>query len=393
MRAHARKVAILGSTGSIGQSALKVARHLKGRVKITALAAGKNAPELLRQAKEFKPALIGITDEAMGAWLKTQVARLPGRRPKVVSGAGALEAVAEHPDSSMVLTAVVGAAGLVPTLSAIRRKKDIALANKETLVAGGELVSAAVHKAGVSILPVDSEHCAIFQCLSGIGGPSELKRLIITASGGPFRGASAARLKKATVEQALKHPTWNMGSKISVDSATLMNKGLEVIEAHWLFGISFEQIAVLVHPQSVIHSMVEAVDASILAQLGPTDMRLPIQFALTYPQRVPVATPALDFLKLKSLSFEAPDRKRFPCLDLAYKAGRLGGGAPAALNAANEVAVSAFLKGDLDFLGIPRVIAKVLSAFQRRPLRALSLENILESDAWARAQAGEHIYG
>jgi 1-deoxy-D-xylulose-5-phosphate reductoisomerase len=387
-----RSVAILGSTGSIGVSALKVVRQLRGQVKITGLAAGKNAPALLRQAREFKPKLLAIRDEAQGAWLKSKLSKGKAYKPRLAIGPQALEWLAGQPGADMLLSAVVGAAGLVPTLAAIRSGKDIALANKETLVAGGELVRREVKKSGVNILPVDSEHNAIFQCLSGINGEHELKRLILTASGGPFLGASAGSLKKVSVLQALKHPTWRMGAKISVDSATLMNKGLEVIEAHWLFGIDFDRIAVLVHPQSVVHSMVEAVDGSVLAQLGPTDMRLPIQHAFTHPRRVASAVASLDFLKLKGLTFEAPDFKRFPCLGLAYKAGRLGGGAPAALNAANEVAVEAFLKGKLDFLGIPRILSRVLGVFARRPRVGLTLKHILETDAWARAQAGALIY-
>jgi 1-deoxy-D-xylulose-5-phosphate reductoisomerase len=387
-----RNVSILGSTGSIGLTALSVARHLKDRVKIHSLAAGKNAQELLRQTREFRPALIGLRDEVQGAWLRTQVAKIKGKRPRVLIGAQALEEVAGSKGSDMVLTSVVGAAGLVPTLRAIRAGKDLALANKETLVAGGELVRAEVKKYGVSILPVDSEHNAIFQCLSGISGHSELKRLILTASGGPFRKASKASLKKVTQAQALKHPTWTMGAKITIDSATLMNKGLEVIEAHWLFGVDFDRISVMVHPQSVIHSMVEAVDGSVLAQLGPTDMSLPIQFAFTYPQRMPARVKALDFFELNALTFEAPDLQRFPCLALAYAAGRLGGAAPAALNAANEITVDAFLKGKLDFMGIPRILAAVLKRFSTQPKLKLSLNSILETDAWARRLASEMIY-
>jgi 1-deoxy-D-xylulose-5-phosphate reductoisomerase len=391
-RASKRRVAILGSTGSIGLSALSVARHLKGRVEIGALAAGKNGRLLLSQAKEFRPALISIGDASQASWLKSQLAKWKGKKPRLLVGPEGLRQLAAAKGTNLVLTSVVGSAGLLPTLAAIHAGKDIALANKETLVAGGELVQEEVRSHGVSILPVDSEHNAIFQCLAGIGGSHELKRLILTASGGPFRGASAAALKKVGVKQALNHPTWKMGAKVTIDSATLMNKGLEVIEAHWLFGIGFDRISVLVHPQSVIHSMVEAVDGSVLAQLGPTDMRLPIQHAFTYPDRVPVEVKHLDFLKLKSLTFEAPDMGRFPCLALAFKAGRMGGAAPAVLNAANEVAVEAFLAGKLDFLGIPRVLGKVLSGFRAQPKRRLSLERILESDAWARRQAGELIH-
>jgi 1-deoxy-D-xylulose-5-phosphate reductoisomerase len=276
----------------------------------------------------------------------------------------------------------VGSAGLVPTLQAIRAGKDIALANKETLVAAGELVSREAAKAGVRILPVDSEHSAIFQCLSALKDRSELKRLILTASGGPFRSYAAGRLAKVTRAQALRHPTWKMGPKITVDSATLMNKGLEVIEAHWLFGVPFERISVVVHPQSVIHSMVETVDGSVLAQLGPTDMRLPIQYALTYPRRFDHGVRALDFLALSPLTFEAPRFRSFPCLGLAYRAGRLGGVAPAVLNAANEAAVEAFLAGRIRFAQIPKVLAKALD--RHRPQARLDLDGVLAADSWAR---------
>lgn len=387
-----RSVAILGSTGSIGKSALQVARHLGPRVKIHALAARQSAKALWLQAKEFRPALLGLVDPEQGPWLKAQISRLSGKKPKLLLGPKALEEIAAAKGSDLVLTSLVGAAGLLPTLAAIRAGKDIALANKETLVAGGELVRREAERRHVGILPVDSEHNAIFQCLSGIGGEHELKRLIVTASGGPFRKHSAKALQGVSVAEALKHPTWSMGSKISIDSATMMNKGFEVIEAHWLFGIGFERISVLVHPQSVIHSMVEAVDGSILAQLGPTDMQLPIQHAFTYPDRVPLGGKPLDFLTLKALTFEAPDLKRFPCLALAYSAGRLGGAAPAALNAANEVAVEAFLKGKLAFLGIPKTLVMVLKRYKSLAKARLSLERILEIDAWARAQATEIIY-
>jgi 1-deoxy-D-xylulose-5-phosphate reductoisomerase len=388
---RSRRVAILGSTGSIGKSALDVAKHLKGRVKIGALAAGSNVQELLAQVRRFKPALVGVRDESAGAWLRARLAQMNGGRPALFTGPSALEKVATARSSDMVLTSVVGAAGLVPTLAAIRAGKDIALANKETLVAGGELVTQEAKRAGVSLLPVDSEHNAIFQCLAGIGGKHELKRLILTASGGPFRKNSSASLKRVGVKQALRHPTWSMGAKITIDSATLMNKGFEVIEAHWLFGIGFDRISVLVHPQSVIHSMVEAVDGSVLAQLGPTDMRLPIQYALTWPERVQVSVKPLDFLKLGALTFESPDIKRFPCLALAYKAGRLGGAAPTVLNAANEVAVEAFLKGRLSFVGIPVLIRRVLAKFAALPGKKLNLESVLAADAWARKKAGEYL--
>jgi 1-deoxy-D-xylulose-5-phosphate reductoisomerase len=386
----ATRVAILGSTGSIGVSAVSLASHLNGAVKVTALAAGKNAKALWRQALTLKPGWLGLSDPEAGAWLKAQARKGKGYRPKVLAGPQALEQIAAQAPAEVVLTAVVGAVGLRPTLAAIRAGRHIALANKETLVAAGELVSKEAKRHKVRLLPVDSEHNAIFQCLQGIEDAADIKRLVLTASGGPFKHASLDELKRVKVEDALKHPTWTMGPKITVDSATLMNKGLEVIEAHWLFNLPFERIDVVVHPQSVIHSMVETVDGSLLAQLGPTDMRLPIQHAFTWPARRPHAMPALDLLKLPALTFQAPDRERFPCLGLAYRAGQLGGSAPAALNAANEVAVDAFLKGRLSFLGIPAALRKVLEAFAKRPAsqrRAGTLEQVLEADAWGRQAA------
>jgi 1-deoxy-D-xylulose-5-phosphate reductoisomerase len=323
-----------------------------------------------------------LSDAKAGAWLK---AKLKGKKaPKLFIGTGALEAAATEATADMVLTSVVGAAGLLPTLCAIRAGKHIALANKETLVAAGELVRREADRHKVRLLPVDSEHNAIFQCLAGLPKAAELRRLILTASGGPFRQSSLSQLKGVKAEAALKHPTWRMGPKITVDSATLMNKGLEVIEARWLFGLGFDQIDVVVHPQSVIHSMVEAVDGSVLAQLGPADMRLPIQYAFTWPQRMNHGLKALDFLALSPLTFEQPDLKRFPCLGLAYAAGRKGGTAPAVLNAANEASVGAFLKGHLDFMGIPRMVAKALKADPLSSLKAPDLDRILEADAWAR---------
>jgi 1-deoxy-D-xylulose-5-phosphate reductoisomerase len=385
-----KRVAILGSTGSIGVSAVSLARHLQGDVTVTALAAGKNAKALWRQALALKPAWLGLSDPEGGAWLRAQARKSKGYRPRVLSGAEALERIAGEAPADVVLTAVVGAVGLKPTLAAIKAGRHIALANKETLVAAGELVSREARRRKVRLLPVDSEHNAIFQCLQGIDEPSDVKRLVLTASGGPFRHATLEELKRVRVEDALKHPTWTMGPKITIDSATLMNKGLEVIEAHWLFGLPYERIDVVVHPQSVIHSMVETVDGSLLAQLGPTDMRLPIQHAFTWPQRRAHAMASLDLLKLQPLTFQAPDRERFPCLGLAYRAGQLGGSAPAALNAANEVAVAAFLKGDLSFLGIPATLKKVLEVFARRPAaqrRAGTLEQVLEADQWGRQAA------
>ena len=389
-----RRVVILGSTGSIGRSALNVAAHLGPRLKVTGLAAGRSAKELWAQAKLVKPAWLALADPAGAAWIKAQAAKAKGYKPRVLAGPEALEQLVQRAPADLVLTAVVGAVGLQPTLAAIERGRHIALANKETLVAAGALVSAAARRRKVRVLPVDSEHNAIFQCLEALPNPAHVKRLVLTASGGPFRGRSAKQLRAVRVADALKHPTWAMGPKITVDSATLMNKGLEVIEAHWLFGLDYGRIDVVVHPQSVIHSMVEAVDGSVLAQLGPTDMRLPIQHAFTWPDKTGHAMPALDLLALPALTFEAPDLKRFPCLALAYRAGRAGGAAPAALNAANEVAVDAFLKGRLGFTGIPALLGVVLERFLKRPAperAARTLEQVLAADAWGRRHAAEEL--
>lgn len=386
-----RKISILGSTGSIGLNALKVVDHLAGQAEVVGLAAGRNAPLLLSQIRKYRPRVAGLTDEAQGAWLRKKVLGLKGRRTRVVCGPEALTAVAIEPSAHTVLSSVVGSAGLVPTLQAIRAGKDIALANKETLVAAGGLVSREAARARVRLIPVDSEHNAIYQCLQGLKDPREVRRIILTASGGPFRGMGPAGLARVTRAQALRHPTWRMGPKISVDSATLMNKGLEVIEAHWLFGLDFDRISVVVHPQSVIHSMVETVDGSILAQLGPTDMRLPIQYALTYPRRVGHGLKPLDFLALSPLTFEAPRLDHFPCLALAYRAGRMGGLGPAVLNAANEAAVAAFLDGRIRFMEIPRILEKALSAHHRQS--SPDLADILAADAWARRYVEEHSHG
>ncbi|MGH7442786.1 MAG: 1-deoxy-D-xylulose-5-phosphate reductoisomerase, partial [bacterium] len=339
----------------------------------------------------YRPAHLGLSDETGAAWLRTKAAALKGSwRPVVHGGPLSLERIAAEAPADLVLGAVVGSVGLKPTLAAIARGRDIALANKETLVAAGELVSREARRHKVRLLPVDSEHNAIFQCLEAVPEVSHVKRLVLTASGGPFRRATPKELAKVSPREALHHPTWTMGPKITVDSATLMNKGLEVIEAHWLFGLDYGRIDVVVHPQSVIHSMVETVDGSLLAQLGPTDMRLPIQHSFTWPERLPHVMPALNLLKVDPLSFEAPDLKRFPCLGLAYRAGRMGGAAAAALNAANEAAVEAFLKGGLSFLGIPRLLTRVLGDYTRLPAErraARTLDEVLAADAWGRARA------
>jgi 1-deoxy-D-xylulose-5-phosphate reductoisomerase len=287
--------------------------------------------------------------------------------------------------AEMVLSAIVGAAGLKPTYAAVENGLDVALANKETLVMAGEWMTKAAEKSGSRILPVDSEHCAVYQCLEGHGRPEEIYKIILTASGGPFRERAASTFRRITLAEALRHPTWSMGPKITIDSATLMNKGLEVIEAHFLFDVPYPKIDVVVHPESVVHSMVEFLDGSVLAQLGTTDMKLPIQFAVTWPRRVSTPSPRLDLTKTRGLHFHPPDRKKFPCLELAYEAGRKGGTAPAVLNAVNEVAVARFLEGKIPFVGIPRLIEKIL--LRHKVVKNGGLPSILAADRWARSQA------
>ncbi len=377
-----KKIAILGSTGSIGVSALDVAKKLGPSVRVTALAAGRNVERLARQIKAFRPRVASVSDEALLPELRRKVGRGPTR---LVAGDEGLLEVAVGSGADMVLSAIVGAAGLRPTYAAVEKGLDIALANKETLVCAGELMTNAAKRSGSRILPVDSEHCAVHQCLEGHGRPEEVHRVILTASGGPFRERPLATFRKITLSEALRHPTWSMGKKITIDSATMMNKGLEVIEAHFLFKTPYPKIDVVVHPESVVHSMVEFVDGSVLAQLGVTDMRLPIQYAVTWPKRVTTPAPRLDLTKTQGLHFHRPDKRKFPCLDLAYEAGLTGGTAPAVLNAANEVAVAAFLGGRIDFVGIPRAIEKVLA--RHRTTRGGGLASVLEADRWARAQA------
>ncbi|HUK53907.1 MAG TPA: 1-deoxy-D-xylulose-5-phosphate reductoisomerase, partial [Candidatus Binatia bacterium] len=330
------------------------------------------------------PEIVSVADDQRAKELKTLLGSLNGRRPEIYSGPAGLEAVATHPAAEMVVSAAVGVVGLPATYAAVRKGKRVALANKEVLVAAGELVMAAARAAGVELLPVDSEHNAIHQCLRA-GGAREVRRLVLTASGGPFRKTPAAQLARVTPKQALKHPNWRMGPRITVDSATLMNKGFEVIEARWLFDIEVERIDVIVHPQSLIHSMVEYVDGSVLAQLGPPDMRLPIQYALTYPQRVASTEYSLDWSRIERLEFEQPQPRRFPCLELARQALRLGGAAPCALNAADETAVAAFLAGRIPFPGIARVVERVLEKTPRGPLS--SMDAVLAADREARRQA------
>ena len=377
-----KRVAILGATGSIGRSALSVIDANADRLEVIGLAAGGNASLLAEQITRYRPKIAAV---ASAAALDELLSRLgPGAMPPAVDcGADGLIAVATHPDVDIVLCASAGTAGLEATLAAIDAGKTIALANKEVLVMAGSLMMEAAHRKGVAILPVDSEHNAIHQCLHG-RRRNEIRRLVLTASGGPFRNLPAAELERVTPDEALQHPTWQMGRKITVDSATLMNKGLEVIEARWLFGMTAREIDVVIHPQSVVHSMVELRDGSVIAQLSVTDMRLPIQYAFAYPDRWEGALPSLDISQLGTLEFSAPDLDRFPCLRLAYDALKQGGAWPIALNAANEVAVEQFLGGRLTFPGIPRVIARALEATDRGGLALSTLADVRAIDAWAR---------
>ncbi|MGE0592919.1 MAG: 1-deoxy-D-xylulose-5-phosphate reductoisomerase [Vicinamibacterales bacterium] len=381
-----RNLAILGSTGSIGRSALAVVDEHPARLRVVSLAAGENADLLAEQAARYRPQLLAMATAGAAARLRDCI----GTAVPVAEGAEGMVAAATHPDVDLVLCASAGTAGLEAALAAIEAGKAIALANKEILVMAGEVVTAAAARRGVPILPVDSEHNAIHQCLHG-RPRGEIRRLVLTASGGPFRTHSREAMRAVTPAQALDHPTWRMGRKITIDSATLMNKGLEVIEARWLFDVAADRIDVVVHPQSVVHSMVELTDGSVMAQLGVTDMRLPIQYACSYPDRWETSIPSLDLTRLGQLAFEAPDHERFPCLALAYRVLREGGTAPVVLNAANEVAVAAFLAGDLPFMGIPEVIGHTLDAHEIGP--AASLQEVRAADAWARERAAAFARG
>lgn len=352
-----RHISILGSTGSIGTQALEVIRDQSQHFAVSVLTAGKNADLLIQQAREFLPDTVVISEESLYPQLKDALSDLP---IKVFAGQEALTQVAGMEEADVVLTALVGYAGLEPTLAAIAAGKPIALANKETLVVGGQLVTSAAKEKGVNIYPVDSEHSAIFQCLVG-EFHNPIEKIILTASGGPFRGKKKSDLASVTRAQALKHPNWTMGAKITIDSSTLMNKGLEVIEAKWLFGLEANQIEVIVHPQSIIHSLVQFQDGSLKAQMGLPDMKLPIQYALGYPARMKNNFPRFNFLDYPNLSFEAPDTEAFPCLQLAFEALHKGGNAPCVLNAANEIAVAAFLEDKVSYLGIPDLLETALA--------------------------------
>jgi 1-deoxy-D-xylulose-5-phosphate reductoisomerase len=381
-----KSIAVLGSTGSVGVTTLDVIERFPEKFRVVAMAAGRNLDRLTDQIRKFRPQLVSVESPELARELADRVRRCP---TTIMHGPEGVIAVATHPGASLVVSALVGALGLQPTLAAIRSGKDIAFANKEVLVIAGELMTRAVHQAGVRLLPVDSEHNAIFQCLEG--KPREaLKRIILTASGGPFREWPVDRFKSITIRDALNHPTWRMGAKITIDSATLMNKGLEVIEARWLFGVGAEHISVVIHPQSVVHSMVEMIDGSVIGQMAVPDMAIPVAFALAYPERLP-----LDYLKplslveCGSLTFENPDTDRFPCLKLAFEALRAGGTMPACLNAANEELVAGFLKERIAFTEIPRNLTEIMNRHHNRPVS--TLEDLLEVDGWARAIAHEQI--
>ena len=363
------KLAILGSTGSIGRQTLQVVRKLAGRFRVVGLAAGQNLELLSEQIAEFKPEFIYHQP--------VEKSKLISHNCKLLS----MEEMAGHPDVDVVIVATSGKAGLFATLAAVKAGKKVAIANKEPLVMAGEIITREAQKSGARLLPIDSEHSAIWQCLNGESRPP--KRILLTASGGPFRNFSMEQLDKVTPQQALRHPSWQMGKKITIDCATLMNKGLEIMEARWLFSVPLTQIDVIIHPQSVIHSIVEFVDGSFKAQMSYPDMRLPIQYALTWPERVPnPELPKLDWTKIKELTFEVPDFHRYPCLELAVKAAKTGGTAPAALCAADEIAVDLFLKEQIKFTGIARIVSGVMKAHQN--IGEPTLDDIINIDRWAR---------
>jgi 1-deoxy-D-xylulose-5-phosphate reductoisomerase len=377
-----KAITILGSTGSIGTQTLDIVSQYPEQFRVVGLAAGRNLEILIPQIQQFQPEIVAIANPEQLPELKSAIADLP-KPPTLLAGAEGVATVAAYGDASAVVTGIVGCAGLLPTIAAIKAGKDIALANKETLIAGGPVVLPLVEEYGVKLLPADSEHSAIFQCLQGVlkGG---LRRIILTASGGAFRDWPVEKLSQVTVADALKHPNWSMGRKITVDSATLMNKGLEVIEAHYLFGQDYDNIDIVIHPQSIIHSLIELQDTSVLAQLGWPDMRLPLLYALSWPERIHTDWEPLDLVKAGDLTFREPNHAKYPCMQLAYAAGRAGGAMPAVLNAANEQAVALFLDERIAFLDIPRVIEQACDQFTAQNQDNPSLDDILAADQWAR---------
>jgi 1-deoxy-D-xylulose-5-phosphate reductoisomerase len=380
-----RRIVVLGSTGSIGKACLDVVEHLPERLRVVGLSAHSSWEELCAQAERHRPRWVTLTDDKSRH--TCDQSRLPAGT-ELLHGTDGISKMVTYGDVDVVLSAIVGAAGLQGTWAALDAGKTVAVANKETLVLAGELVMDLARRRGADILPVDSEHSAIFQCIHG-NKPSEVERIVLTASGGPFRGRTRAELERVSVEEAMRHPTWRMGPKITVDSATLMNKALEVIEAHWLFGLSVEQISVIIHPESVIHSFVEFRDGSVLAQLSPPDMRLPIQYALTYPDRYRGPAARLKWQELRAFHFEPPDHETFPAVELGYDVVRRGGTCGAVLNAANEAAVARFLEGELPFLDIPNVCRAVLHEHHFSPTPALG--ELIALDRWARQEVGRWI--
>lgn len=377
-----KKIAILGSTGSIGTSTLQVVAQHPEQFQVVAMAAGQNINRLAEQVRQFRPQLVSVANEALAVSLKDMLD--PTLKTEILYGEEGLAAVATHPDATFVMSALVGSAGVKPTLQAIEAGKTIGLANKETLVAAGHVVMEAVKRNDVAMIPVDSEHSAIFQCLQG-EHREDVHKIILTASGGSFRHLSREQLSAVTVEEALSHPNWSMGAKVTIDSATMMNKGFEVIEAHWLFGLDYDQIECILHYESIIHSMVEYKDRAVMAQLGTPDMKVPIQYALSYPRRMPLLSEPLQLAKCGQLHFREMDFDRYPLLRLAYECGRTGGTMPAVLNAANEVAVERFLKKQISFLAIEEVVRKTCDAHDLQ--HSFDLGTIWEADRWARSFA------
>jgi 1-deoxy-D-xylulose-5-phosphate reductoisomerase len=379
-----KAITLLGSTGSIGTQTLDIVAQYPDRFRIVGLTAGRNVTLLAQQIRQFRPEIVAICNEDKLQELRDAIADIDPQ-PILLAGETGVVEVAKYGDARAVVTGIVGCAGLLPTIAAIEAGKEIALANKETLIAGGPVVNPLVEKHGVKLLPADSEHSAIFQCLQGVpaGG---LRRIILTASGGAFRDLPVEKLASVKVADALKHPNWSMGQKITIDSATLMNKGLEVIEAHYLFGMDYDNIDIVIHPQSIIHSLIELQDTSVLAQLGWPDMRLPLLYALSWPERIPTNWERLNLVKSGDLTFREPDHQKYPCMNLAYAAGRAGGSMPAVLNAANEQAVALFLEEKIEFLDIPKVIDKVCDKHQKDNCQSPALEDILAADKWARQE-------
>lgn len=379
-----KAITLLGSTGSIGTQTLDIVAEYPEQFSIVGLSAGSNINLLAQQIRAFNPSIVAISNPDQLPELKALITDI-NPQPILLAGEEGIIEVARYGDSEAVVTGIVGCAGLLPTIAAIEAGKDIALANKETLIAGGPVVNPLIKKHGVKLLPADSEHSAIFQCLQGVP-QAGLRRIILTASGGAFRDLPVEKLKEVTVADAITHPNWSMGKKITVDSATMMNKGLEVIEAHFLFGLDYNDIEIVIHPQSIIHSLIELQDTSVLAQLGWPDMRLPILYAMSWPERIYTNWQRLDLVKAGNLTFKEPDDQKYPCMSLAYAAGRAGGSMPAVLNAANEQAVALFLEEKIAFLDIPKVIELTCDRHQIDNRQYPTLEDIIESDRWARQE-------